>query len=62
MWKNNDEDPKLEVDEHVRRIKHKNVFAKGYTWDWSEEDFLIKKVNSNVSWPYAINDLNGEEK
>ena len=31
MWKNNDEDPKLEVDEHVRRIKHKNVFAKGYT-------------------------------
>ena len=35
--------------------------AKGYTPNWSEEVFVIKKVKDTVSWTYAINDLNGEE-
>ena len=35
--------------------------AKGYTPNWSEEVFVIKKVKDTVPWTYAINDLNGEE-
>ena len=39
----------------------KNIFTKGYTPNWSEEVFLIKKVENTVPWTYVINDLNGEE-
>ena len=39
----------------------KNIFAKGYTPNWSEEVFVIKKVKNTVPWTYVINDLNGEE-
>ena len=45
----------------VRIPKYKNIFAKGYTPNWSEEVFAIKKVKNIVPWPYVINDLNGEE-
>ena len=33
----NDKDPKFKVGEHVRISKCKNIFAKGYTPNWSEE-------------------------
>ena len=42
----NDKDPKLKVGDHVRISKYKNIFAKGYTLNWSEEVFVIKKVKS----------------
>ena len=45
----------------MRISKYKNIFATGYTPIWSEEDFVIKKIKSTVSWTYVINDLNGEE-
>ena len=45
----------------MRILKYKNIFAKGYTPIWSEEDFVIKKIKSTISWTYVINDLNGEE-
>ena len=57
----NDKDPKFKVGDHVRISKYKNIFAKGYTPNWSEEVFVIKKVKNTVSWTYVINDLNGEE-
>ena len=38
-----------------------NIFAKGYTPNWSEEVFGIKKVKNTVLWTYVINDLNSEE-
>ena len=57
----NDKDPKLQVSDHVRISKYKNIFAKGYTPNWSEEVFVIKKVKNTVPWTYVINDLNGEE-
>ena len=41
--------------------KYKNIFAKGYMPNWSEEVFVIKKVKNTVPWTYVINDLNGEE-
>ena len=40
---------------------YKNIFAKGYAPDWSEETFVIKKVKNTVQWTYVINDLNDEE-
>ena len=39
----NDNDPKFKVGDHVRISKYKNLFAKGYTPNWSEEVFVIKK-------------------
>ena len=39
----NDKDPKFKVSDHVRISKYKNIFAKGYTPNWSEEVFIIKK-------------------
>ena len=40
----NDKDPKFKVGDCVRTSKYKNIFAKGYTPNWSEEVFVIKKV------------------
>ena len=57
----NDKDPKFKVGDHVRISKYKNIFAKGYTPNWSEEVFVIKKVKNTVPWTYVINDLNGDE-
>ena len=57
----NDKDPKFQVGYHVRISKYKNIFAKGYTPNWSEEVFVIKEVKNTVPWTYVINDLNGEE-
>ena len=39
----NDKDPKFEVGHHLRISKYKNIFAKGYTPNWSEEVFVTKK-------------------
>ena len=57
----NDKDPKFKVGDRVRISKYKNIFAEGYTPNWSEEVFVIKKVKNTVLWTYVINDLNGEE-
>ena len=57
----NNKDPKFKVDDRVRISKYKNIFAKGYTPNWSEEVFVIKKVKNTVPWTYVINDLNGEQ-
>ena len=54
-------DPKFKVGDHVRIFKYKNIFTKGYTPNWSEEVFVIKKVKNTVPWTYIINHLNGEE-
>ena len=44
----NDNDPKFKVGDDVRISKYKNIFAKGYTPNWSEEVFLIKKIKNTV--------------
>ena len=46
---------------HVRISKCKNIFAKGYTPNWSEEVFVVGKIKNTVPWTYVINDLNYEE-
>ena len=57
----NNKDPKFKVGYHVRISKYKNIFAKGYTSNWSEEVFVIRKIKNIVPWTYIINDLNEEE-
>ena len=57
----NDKDPKFKVGDHVGISKYKNIFAKGYTPNWSEESFVIKRIKNTIPWTYVINDLNGEE-
>ena len=57
----NDNDSKFKVGDHVRISKYKNIFGKGYTPNWSEEIFVIKKIKNTVPWTYVIDDLNGEE-
>ena len=56
----NDKGPKLKLGDHVIISKYKNIFAKGYTPNWSEKIFVIKKVKNTVPWTDVINDLNGE--
>ena len=57
----NDKDPKFKVGDHVRISKYKNIFAKGYMPNWSEEGFVVSKIKNTVPLTYVINDLNGEE-
>ena len=57
----NNKDPKFKVGDPVRISNYKNIFAKSYTPNWSEEVFVLKKVKNTVPWTYVINDLNGEE-
>ena len=59
----NDKGTKFKVGDHViiSKSKYKNIFAKGYTRNWFEEVFIIKKVENTVPWTYVINDLNGDE-
>ena len=40
----NEKIPKFKVSDHVRISKYKNIFAKGYTQNWSEEVLLLVKL------------------
>ena len=43
----NEKNPKFKVGNHVRISKYKNVFAKWYTQNWSE-DFDVSKIKNTV--------------
>ena len=51
--------PKFKVGDHIGISKYKNIFAKGYTTNWSEEVFVINKIKDAVPGTYVISDLNG---
>ena len=57
---NDNKDAKHKIGDIVRISKYKNIFAKMYTSNWSEDVFAIKKVKNTVPRTYVINDLNGE--
>ena len=61
VFHSNDKDPRFKFGYHVRIYKYKNIFAKGYMPNWSEEVFVVKKVKNTVPWSYVINDLHGDE-
>ena len=56
----NKQDPKFEVGDHVRILKYKNIFAKGYAPNRPEEVFVVSKIKNTVPWRYVISDMNGE--
>ena len=43
-----DNDSKFKIGDIVRISKYKNIFAKGYTLNWSEEAFMIKRIKNTV--------------
>ena len=55
----NDKNPKFKVGDLVIISKYENIFAKGYTPNWSEDIFVIKKVKTTVPWTYFINEIIG---
>ena len=57
----NDKDPEFKTTDIARILKYKNNFAKGYVPNWSEENFMIKKLKATVLWTYVISDLKGKE-
>ena len=57
----NEKNSKFKVGDHVRISKYKNIFAKGYALNWTEEIFVIKKIKNTVPWTYLISNLNEEE-
>ena len=61
IYEHNEKDSRFKVDDRVRRSKFKNIFAKGYTPNWSTEIFIIDKINHTVPYTYNIKDLNGED-
>ena len=57
----NKKDSRFKVGDRVRISKFKNIFAKGYTPNWSSEIFIVDKVNDTVPYTYNLKDLNDEE-
>ena len=57
----NKKDSRFKAGDRVRISKFKNIFAKGYTPNWSTEIFIINKINDTVPCTYNLKDLNGEE-
>ena len=53
----NKNDSRFNVGDRVRIPKFKNIFAKGYTPNWSREIFVI----NTVPYTYNLKDLNDEE-
>ena len=45
---NNKEGHEFKVGDHARIAKYKNIFAKGYVPNWSEDVFAISKVKNIV--------------
>ena len=51
----------FKVGDHVRLSKYKNIFAKGYTLNWFEEIFVVKKKKKKVvPQTFVISDFNSE--
>ena len=57
----NEKRSRFKVGDRVRISKFKNIFAKGYSPNWSREIFIVNKINDKVPYTYNIKDLNGEE-
>ena len=42
--------PKFKFCDHVRISKYKNISAKGYIKNWSEEVFVVSQIKDTVPW------------
>ena len=59
--KHNEKDSRFKLGDRVKIFKFKNIFAKGYTPNWSKEIFVVDKINDTVPYTYNLKDLNDEE-
>ena len=57
----NEKDSRFKVGDRVRISKSKNIFAKGYTPNWSKEIFIVDKTIDTVPYTYNLKDVNYEE-
>ena len=57
----NQKGPKFKGGDNVRISKYKNIFAIGYSPNWSEEVFVVSKIKTTVPWTDVVSNLNGEE-
>ena len=54
-------DSSKKVNDKILNFQIQNIFAKGYTPNWSGEVFMIKKVKNTVLWASVISNVKGEE-
>ena len=47
---------KFKVGDRVRISKYKNIFAKGYTQNYSEEVSVVSKIKKTVPWTDVISE------
>jgi len=53
---------KFKIGDKVRISKYKqNVFDKGYTPNWTEEVFIVDKIQYTYPITYKLKDLNDED-
>ena len=57
----NEKSARYNVGNRATISKFKNIFAKGYTPNWSREIFIVNKINDAVPYAYNLKDLNDEE-
>ena len=53
---------KYKKGDKVRISKYKRHFEKGYTPSWTEEIFIIDKINMTNPVTYQVRELNNEKK
>ena len=61
IYEHNEKDSKFKVGDRVRISRYKNIFAKGYTPNWSKEIFIVDKINDTMLNTYSLKHLNDEE-
>ena len=44
----NEKNARFKVGYHVKLSKYKKTFAKGYSPNWSEEDFVISRIKNTA--------------
>ena len=52
--------PFFNVGDKVRISKYKDIFAKGYTPNWTREVLIVRNVKGTMSRTYEIADTNGD--
>ena len=57
----NKKDPNFKVGDQVRISRYKNILAKGYAPNWSEQVFVVSGIKITVPWTYVVSELNGEK-
>ena len=50
----NEKRSRFKVGDRVRISRFKNIFAKGYTPNWSREMFIVNKINDTIPYTYNI--------